>query len=343
VTQDERYQRVDLPFYQAEIGPVVPRSLLDFHVHIWRRSAWRSRPSEDGSPGGRYMVVEPDYTAEHLEADAARMFPGRTFRTVCFGVPTPAADLSLSNQDLAAAAAPQLRYPLLIAGKGLHTRERLEELLSGGSYWGYKVYLPWHGDDYGSTRVSDMIGPVEMAIAQERRLVVLLHVPGARRLADPGVQAGVRELATSYPEAQIVLAHCGRCYLPDEMRQAAPFLRGLKNVSLDTAMVMDPTVIQIALEAVGPARILFATDLPVARMRGRRVYVMDHWVDVVLPGEPESAYRVQSEGIRATFMVYEIVLAIRRAAERVGLRTEELSGIFFGNGMRVLDRVRRSG
>lgn len=343
MTHDERYARLDHPFYQAEIAPVVPPSLLDFHVHLWRRSAWRSRPSEDGSPGGRYMVVEPDYTAAHLSADAAGMFPDRTYRSVCFGVPTPAADLAGSNRDLAASAAPHLRYPLLIAGKDLQTRERLEELLSGGSYWGYKVYLPWHGDDYGSTRISDMLGPVEMAIAQERRLVVLLHVPGARRLADPEVQAGVRELATSYPEAQIVLAHCGRCYLPDEMRRAAPFLRGLENVFLDTAMVMDPTVLEIAIDAVGPSRILYATDLPVARMRGRRVYVMDHWVDLVLPGEPESAFRVQSEGIRATFMVYEIVLAIHRAGLRVGLSSDQVAGIFFGNGMRLLDRVNRSG
>ena len=71
------------------------------------------------------------------------------------------------------------------------------------------------------------------------------------------------------------------------------------------------------------------------------MYAMDHWVDLVLPSEPESAYRVQAEGIRATFMVYEIVLAILRAADRLGLGAEDLAAIFFGNGMRLLDRVRR--
>ena len=39
-------------------------------------------------------------------------------------------------------------------------------------------------EDYGSTSVSDMIGGAEMSIAHRRRLVVLLHVPGAGRLAE---------------------------------------------------------------------------------------------------------------------------------------------------------------
>ena len=50
-----------------------------------------------------------------------------------------------------------------------------------------------------------------------------------------------------------------------------------------------------------------------AAMRGRRVSVMDHWVDVVLPGYPKSAYRVDGE-IHATYMSLEIALALRWAA-----------------------------
>jgi hypothetical protein len=68
---------------------------------------------------------------------------------------------------------------------------------------------------------------------------------------------------------------------------------------------------------------------------------MDHWVDLVLPGNAQSSYRVQSDNFRATFMVYEIVLAIRRAAERVKLAQGRLKAIFFENGGKVLDRVQR--
>lgn len=129
----------------------------------------------------------------------------------------------------------------------------------------------------------------------------------------------------------------GRMIFPDRKYNA---VKNLENVYLDTSMVMDPLVLQMVFETIDSKRVLFATDLPVANMRGRRVYVMDHWVDIVLEGYPPSAYRVQTKDIHATFMVYEIILAIRRAAERAQLSQAQLQAIFYDNGMALLKSVR---
>jgi predicted TIM-barrel fold metal-dependent hydrolase len=333
-----QYERVDLPLYRGEVRPILPSTVLDFHAHVWSRSQWR-QASAGGSPGGRYMVVETEYPVESLATDARRIFPDNEYQAVCFGMPTPQADVGKTNSYMAEAAATGWLQPLMLAGKGLAAREELERELATRAFRGYKVLLNWFGDDYGDRTIQDMLGPVEMELAERHRLIVLLHVPRAGRLADPVIQDGVRALARDYPRAQIVLAHCGRCYLPDEMRKAVGCLRGLDNVWLDTSMVMDPTVLQIVMEELGPDRLLFATDFPVAAMRGRRVYVLDHWVDLVLPGPAPSAYRVPSPDIRASFMVYEIVLAIRRAAERAKISEGELRAIFHDNGARLLERV----
>jgi hypothetical protein len=74
-------------------------------------------------------------------------------------------------------------------------------------------------------------------------------------------------------------------------------------------------------------------------MRGRRVRVLDHWVDVVLPGYPPSAFRVEGADIHAGFMAWEIVLAIRWAAELAGIRDAERDGIFYGNGKALLAKM----
>jgi predicted TIM-barrel fold metal-dependent hydrolase len=338
MTEQERYERIDLPFYREAVRPVLPSTVLDFHAHVWSKSHWR-QVSAEGSPGGRYMVVETEYPMESLAADARRIFPDNQYRAVCFGMPTPQADVAKTNRYLAEAAAAGWLHPLMLAGKGLASNEELERALATRAYKGYKVFLNWFGDDYGERTIADMLSPMEMEPAARRRLIVLLHVPRAGRLADPVIQEGVRELARDYPRAQIVLAHCGRCYLPDEMARAVGCLRDLDNVWLDTSMVMDPTVLQIVMEELGPARLLFATDFPVAAMRGRRVYVLDHWVDLVLPGPAPSAYRVPSAEMRASFMVYEIVLAIRRAAERAKISEGQLRAIFHDNGTRLLERV----
>ena len=125
------------------------------------------------------------------------------------------------------------------------------------------------------------------------------------------------------------------------MKKAVGSIQDLDNLFMDTSMVMDPLVLQMVLERIDSSRLLFATDFPVPAMRGRRVYLMDHWVDLVLPGNEPSAFRVQSENLRASFMVYEIALAVARAAERMKLPPEKLASIFYENGMKVLGRVQR--
>jgi hypothetical protein len=105
-------------------------------------------------------------------------------------------------------------------------------------------------------------------------------------------------------------------------------------------MVMDETVLRMVFDSFDSRKVLYATDFPVAAMRGRRVRVMDHWVDIVLGDYPTSAYRVKAEGIRATFMSLEIAFALLKAAKGAGLSKEAIAGLFFENGMRVLRSVR---
>ncbi len=338
--EQERYESVDLPFYRDEVSPVLPPRLLDFHAHSWRSAHRKKTVGEVDVPGTGYMISDKDYPVERLLADAARIFPDREYEAVCFGNPTPTADPELTNAYAAEVGKRPGIFPLMLAGRELGVpRETLAREIEAGGFFGYKVFMNWIGDDYGEKTIEEMLSPNEMELADELGLVVLLHVPRSGRLADPEVARGVRRLARDYPNARVVLAHCGRCYLAAEMRKAVGSIRDLPNVYMDTAMVMDATALEIAIDTLGPARLLFATDFPVAAMRGRRVRVMDHWVDVVLERYPESAYRVRSDAIRATFMALEIVIAIRDAAERVGVSGEELRAIFYENGMNLLRHV----
>jgi len=335
---------LDISFYQREIAPWLPPRILDFHAHTWSANEWLVRPWETDASGGRYMVTETFYPPAQLLADGRYCFPDREYEAVCFGYPTPAVDWEKDTAYVAAAARqyPELK-PLLLAGPALDvSTERYAQVLDEGRFYGFKVFLNWFGNNYGDVAIDDMMGPTERKLANERRLVVMLHVPRSGRLADPIIQAGIRDLARECPNAQIVLAHCGRCYLPGEMSAAIGCLRGLDNVWLDSSMVMDPVVLQLVLKEVGSARLLFASDFPVAAMRGRRVQVLDHWVDVVLPGYPKSAYRVSGEGFAAGPMVWEIVLALRWACELCGVTAAERQGIFYDNGAALLQRVQRT-
>lgn len=340
MTEQERYETVDMPFYRQEILPILPPAVIDFHTHVWKPDQWKVTYLDEKEVAGvKYMVTTQEYPLEQLFKDGNRILPGVEYRPVCFGNPTPVIDIEKTNQYIAECGKAQNTYPLILAGKGLAREEEIEAALRSGRIYGYKVYLNWYGNDYGDVTVENMLSPTEMKLADKYRLIVLLHVPRSGRLADPVIQKGVRRLSEDYPYAQIVLAHCGRCYLPDEMKKAAGSIRDLKNVFLDSSMVMEPLTLEILLGEVDSSRLMFATDFPVPVMRGRRVYVLDHWVDLVLTGYEPSDFRVMSDNMRASFMVYEIILAIRRAAERIGLTHEEQTSIFFKNGKALLDSV----
>ncbi len=348
---DSRYGKNDLAFYEEQIRPWLPERVLDFHTHAWMADQWRAAEGKtvtERSASGdvakdshsRYMSTTVQYTGESLLSDGELMFPGR-YSAVVFGQPTPAVNVDKTNAYVSAQGKNPSLYPLMVAGTALYPdTEELREKLIGGGFFGYKVYLDWVGDDYGQVRAEEMLSPAQLRLADELGLVVLLHVPGARRLADPAIQRGVMRLASEYPGMRLVLAHCGRCYGFDEMLAARDAFRGFpENVSVDVSMAMDPIVIQMVINAVGPKRMLFATDFPVAAMRGRRVTVMDHWVDLVEPLYSESAYRVMTGNMRSTFMAWEIARATIAAGRVLGLPKADFDGMFHDNGMRLLSGV----
>ena len=331
-------------FYREYIGSKIPEKILDFHVHLWRREQWKNAKSAE-SASERYMVTEKQYPVSAFLEDGALCFPGKKYHAVCFGYPSPSGDTDMTNAYVAECAKKSENlFPLMVAGSGRVPPEILEDRLDGGGFLGYKVYLNWVGNDYGDIKVEDMLTSFEKELAERRRLIIMLHVPGAGRLADPEIQRGATELAKECPSANIVLAHCGRCYHPIEIIKAAPSLEimaKLGNVYMDTAMVMEPAVIETVIKTMGHDKLLFATDFPIAAMRGRRVNIMDHWVDVVETGYPESDFRVASDMFGATYMAREICLAILIAAETLGLDAKALGDIFFENGMKLLERKRK--
>ncbi|MCL2816203.1 MAG: amidohydrolase [Oscillospiraceae bacterium] len=330
-------------FFDEYIDSEIPENILDFHVHMWKQEQWNDQKDGGGSASERYMVSQKQYPLPALSADAALCFPGKKYHAVCFGNPGPLTDTLMTNGYIANCAKQNgALFPLMVAGGGRIAPEILEESLERGGFLGYKVYLNWVGNDYRNVKVEDMLTPFEKELANLRHLVILLHVPGSGRLADPEIQQGVINLAKECPETNVVLAHCGRCYHPLEIFKAEPSMGAmakLGNVYMDTAMVMEPAVIETAIKAMGHGKILFGTDLPIAAMTGKRVNILDHWVDVVKKGYPESDFRVASDMFGASYMAREICLAVLVAAKLAGLGKRELDDIFFENGMRIIKKA----
>ena len=153
-------------------------------------------PSESFSP---FPLLPGQGTGR---ADGRLAFPDRRYEAVVFGNPTPSTDWGKDTAYVAQAAREHAAlWPLVLAGPALGvTREAYEKALDTGGFYGFKVFLNWYGDDYGQLTVQEMFGPAELALMNERRLVVILHVPRSGRLADPDwVRLYPRSEATVIP------------------------------------------------------------------------------------------------------------------------------------------------
>jgi hypothetical protein len=98
------------------------------------------------------------------------------------------------------------------------------------------------------------------------------------------------------------------------------------------------------IRAVGPRRILFGSDLPITRMRTRRICEKGNYVNLVPKGlygdVSNDTHMREVDGEQAealSFFLYEEIDAFRRAAQATGLTPQDIKDVFHGNAARVIE------
>ncbi len=103
---------------------------------------------------------------------------------------------------------------------------------------------------------------------------------------------------------------------------------------------MNPEVHHLALKTFGPRRVLYGSDNPVFYLRGRRQYEGTRYVNRTSYPFFFNQQREAPE-IEAgyTLYMYEELLAIRQACQRLGWGADEVAAIFGGNALRLIDSI----
>ena len=92
-----------------------------------------------------------------------------------------------------------------------------------------------------------------------------------------------------------------------------------------------------------PRRILFGSDLPILRMRTRRICEDGTYVNLVprglygdVSGDPHLREVDGKDADSLTFFMYEELDAFRRAALATGLSESDIEAVFHGNAAKLL-------
>jgi hypothetical protein len=346
---------VDRRFWAERIQPFLPDPIFDAHRHIAKPEHVIPVPSRGSSSQWAFEVAHYE-TLEQAQEGYSQLFTGRSVSCLAFGFPHQGCRVEENNAYVAQGLAGTDRAALVMTRPDWRP-EKVLELLRLPRVIGIKPYqelIPGFArvrssapSQSGARRrvdeevsVFDFCPHGHLAILNAVGGWLTLHLPRKERLADPRNLAEVQEIRRCYPRIVVVVAHIGRSYAGRYAREGLPPLCEDEGVLFDTSAVLNPAVFAVALDRVGPERLLFGSDFPILYMRGRRKWEGDRYINLTSgdyswnrdrePPEVEATY---------TLYIYEAMAACIDACRQLGFGGPELRAIFHDNARRIVDRL----
>ncbi len=178
-----------------------------------------------------------------------------------------------------------------------------------------------------------------MKIADKYGWKVVLHLSKSERLKNESNLKTLLDIEQKYPNVKLIVAHVGRAYADEDVGNAFELLKNTQNMIFDFSANTNASVIRGAIETVGVKRVLFGTDLPIAKMKMRRIVENGNYVNVIpraLYGDVSGDIHMrESDDKNITNFTYEILLAFKQASIELGLSSEDIKDIMSGNACKL--------
>ena len=338
---------IDYSFYKERLENFLPDKIIDIHTHVYlnefkakttkypkRSVTWPSR-------------VAKDNPIEDLIETYALMFPGKMVIPQIFSSLRPDDDIEAAN-DYIQKCSRKYGFPGLIYSTPKWGGELLRSKIVSGGFYGCKVYLnfskPYIPEK--EIRIFDFLPHHQLKIINDNGWIVMLHIPRDGRLKDPVNLEQILEINRKYPNIKLIIAHVGRAYCNEDVDNAFEVLSEAKNLLFDFSANTNQWVFEQLINAVGPKRILFGSDMPILRMRTRRIVEESRYVNLVPAGlygdisGDEHMREVEGEDADdLTFFMYEEIDAFKRAAENTGIGRPEIEDIFYNNAYKLFKGI----
>ena len=337
----------DREVYENELRDFLPQQIIDIHSHTYLKAFKGPEVADKRVVTWPSLVAEDNSIEDHQETYRL-MFPGKDVSALMFASVNRNDDIRAANAYVSRVSA-QSGWPALYFAVPTQSAEELErEILSGG-FVGIKGYLemaPTYIPE-AEIRIFDFFPKHQLQVLDKLGGIVMLHIPRNGRLKDPVNIAQILELKQAFPRLRLILAHIGRAYTKNDVGDAFERLAPCTDFGFDFSANTCQYAMERMLEAVGPQRALFGSDMPICRMRMRRIEENGTYINLIPPGlygDPSQDAHLRevtaAEGERLTFFMYEEVRAFRRAALSQGLTPNDVKDVFYGNARRLIDGAR---
>lgn len=344
----------DRRVYREQIEPYLPGRMIDIHCHVWLDRLLQPEPLKAGEVKRTVTwpsLVAKDNSVEDLQETYRLLFPGKSVTPLMFASANRRS-LEACNRYVADASR-RTGYPALYYSDPQEDADTLEAHIREGGFLGTKSYLdlsPAYLPE-GEIRIFDFFPKEQLRRLDRMGAIVMLHIPRHGRLKDPVNIAQIMEIKQMFPNIRLIIAHIGRAYTHEDIGDAFErfkVCRECATLVFDFCANTSDHAMKKLLEAYGPRHALFGSDMPILRMRMRRIEENGTYINLIPPGlygDPRQDSHLrevsQEEGEKLTFFMYEEVLAFLRAASAVGLGANDLEDVFHHNGLALIEGARQ--
>ena len=334
-----KIEDIDTRIWKDELDGFVPMDIHDAHTHVYRWSDSLAPEKEFASL--RSMYGEPEGKMEDLRKVDAALFPGRkVISRFTTGFPFRYCNFETSNTFIRQQVGDDPNSGAFALVSHETTDERLETMMTKEGFVGIKPYRFYSttGDSV-NCRIGDYLPERLIKILNRTGGIVMLHLAKKQGIADPENLSYLERLTRLYPNVQWNLCHAARSYLPYFLEKNADRLRAIPNLWSDISSVCDSDALTALLKILGPDRVMYGSDdLSVSARRGKYVTFGYAWVEL---NEHNSPFHPDHCDPQMTYIRYESLRALKRAAGNLCLSKKQIQNLFLGNAKSLLSIVRK--
>ena len=327
---------LDRRIWEEELEGFLPHRIFDAHVHFFHNEHCLSRPGQ--------VPPEPltttDCPVEIIDRQVLQemykdLFPGREVHFQAFGWVYRRLDFDRHNAFTATQVVDDPDSVGLMLVHPSFTAEKVAQDLDRYGFRGLKPYIFW-ADDPIECDIMDMLPESIIELANERELVVVLHLGKRLGIADENNVRNIISLSEKYPKVRWNLAHMGRSSIAWPLERAIDRVCDLPNVWYDFSSVTNTDVFTLAFRKLPLDRIMFGSDIPSDLQRGTMVGFGYGWV--LITDKMLAPLDIQYCDPRMTYVLYETLRAARRACLLEGFGEEQIQDFFYNNAARFIGR-----
>ena len=337
----------DKKVYEEQLKDFLPEKMLDIHTHV--RLASNNPPPPPGTkpkPLRWPSMVAGDNPIEDLQETYRLMFPGKDVKALIFA----GGYYEKSNKyirDFSQCSG----WPAMYYSQPTLSADELEEKIRSGGFLGVKSYLSLAPKYIPAkeVRIFDFFPKHQLARLNEMGAICMLHIPRDGRLKDPVNLHQILEIRREFPNVRLIVAHIGRAYTKEDVGNAFDLLTQEPETMYDFCANSCEYAITECIRRCGVKHVMFGTDMPILRMRARRIEEGNNYVNLVPPGlypdpygDPHLREVTAEEAETITFFAYEELLAFKRAAETLNLTRQDVEDIMYNNAVNLIEGARKS-